>query len=252
MSKENKSQFNGVLKSWEEVSQASKNLNSLGLPSHPDTVKSWDTWKIINFIRKNGNNESTILDVGCNGSPVLPYLRQLEFKNLYGCDVDLKIRKRRLLRRIKNKAFGENPDKLLNEMLENNDGFYNLSVQNLEKTNYGSNKFDFISALSVIEHGVDLKKYFLEMSRILKHNGFLLTSTDYWVEKISTNSNVYDRPGGDVIFEKKEIENMIKLANNFSFELVEPINFQYEDKVVKWKKTKQEYTFIFFCLQKNS
>ena len=82
--------------------------------------------------------ESNILDVGCNGSPVLPILRRLGFKNLYGCDVDLNIRKRRLLRRIKNRMSGEDPDKLLSEMLENNDKFYRLSIQDLEKTNYES------------------------------------------------------------------------------------------------------------------
>jgi 2-polyprenyl-3-methyl-5-hydroxy-6-metoxy-1,4-benzoquinol methylase len=33
---------------------------------------------------------SFILDVGCNGSPVMPILKRLGFKNLYGCDLFLK------------------------------------------------------------------------------------------------------------------------------------------------------------------
>ena len=242
--------LNVVLKSWSEVTEAIENLNSLGLPPHPDTVKSWDTWKIINFIYKNGKKESNILDVGCNGSPVLPILRRLGFKNLYGCDVDLNIRKRRLLRRIKNRMSGEDPDKLLSEMLENNDKFYHLSIQDLEKTNYESNTFQFVSSLSVIEHGVNFRNYFSEMSRILKSGGFLLTSTDYWHEKIKTTSNVYNRSVGDVIFDRNEIEEAIDIAQNSGLELYEPIEFNYRDKVVKWKKTKQEYTFLFFGLRK--
>ena len=58
-----------------------------------------------------------------------------------------------------------------------------LSIQNLEATHYKENTFDFVTSLSVIEHGVDIQKYFEEMSRILKKDGLLLTSTDYWPEK---------------------------------------------------------------------
>ena len=58
-----------------------------------------------------------------------------------------------------------------------------LQLQSLEETNYQSNIFDFVTSLSVIEHGVDIHKYFMEMNRILKKGGLLLTSTDYWLEK---------------------------------------------------------------------
>ena len=226
-------------------------LAELDLPPHPDQVKSWDTWKMINFIKCKGEINSKILDVGCNGSPVLPYLHQLGFKKLFGCDVDLKIRKRHFLKRIKNRATGENPDFLINAFLENKDKNYDLSIQDLEKTDYPENSFNFITSLSVIEHGVNIKKYLEEMSRILKPGGFLLTSTDYWDVKIHTESNVYDRPEGDKIFEKEEIQNMLKISKDYGLELFEPMDFEYEDKVVHWKKTDRDYTFLFFCLIKN-
>jgi len=250
LSKENKSKLNCVLKSWQEVTEAQKKLSAFGLPPHPDVIKSWDTWKIIDFINSKGTKDSYVLDVGCNGSPTLPYLKKLGFNHLYGCDVDLKIRKRRLLRRIKNTLSNINPDKLLNEMLENKDGFFHLSIQNLESTKYEANLFNFISSLSVIEHGVNISNYFAEMGRILKPGGFLLTSTDFWPEKIKTSSNVYDRPTGDIIFDKTEIENVISKAYMHEFKLYEPIDYNYGDKVVHWKKTGNDYTFLFFCLQK--
>lgn len=242
--------LNTVLKSWDEVIEAIENLNSLNLPPHPHKIKSWDTWKILNFINQNGDKASYILDVGCNGSPILPLLHKLGFENLYGCDVDLRVRKRRLLRRIKNRALFTDPDEILNQMLENKNNFFNLSVENLEQTNFDANMFDFISSLSVIEHGVDIEKYFLEMNRILKTGGFLLTSTDYWPEKIETSSNVYNRPEKDKIFDKNEIFNVLKIAEKHDFELYESIDFGHRDKVMRWKKTGKEYTFIFFCLKK--
>ena len=48
-----------------------------------------------------------------------------------------------------------------------------LSIQSLEETNYQSNTFDFVTSLSVIEHGVDIHKYFMEMNRILKRWTFV-------------------------------------------------------------------------------
>jgi len=245
-------ELNCVLKSFSQVEDSIKNLETLNLPPHPDTPKSWDTWKIINFINKNAMKNTKILDVGCNGSPVLSLLKKLGFRNLYGCDVDLKIRKRRLLRRLKNKVFNVNPDQLLNEMLRNEENFYHLTIQDLEKTNYEASFFDFISSLSVIEHSVNISNYLAEMNRILRPGGFLLTSTDYWPEKIETISNVYDRPSNDVIFDKNEIKEILADVNKKGFSVYGEMNFDFQDKVVKWKKTDKEYTFIFFCLQKKS
>ena len=248
----NNYELNCVLKSFGQVEDSIKNLETLGLPPHPDLPKSWDTWKIINFVNKKAEKNAKILDVGCNGSPILYLLKKLGIRKLYGCDVDLKIRKRRLLRKIKNKIYNENPDQLINEMLRNEDNFYNLTIQNLEKTNYEASFFDFVSSLSVIEHGVNVSNYLPEMNRILKPGGFLLTSTDYWPEKIETSSNVYDRPNQDVIFDENGIKEILALASKNGFSLFGQMSFDFQDKVVKWKKTDKEYTFIFFCFKKDT
>ena len=52
------------------------------------------------------------------------------------------------------------------EMYENK--IFAISIQDLEKTNFQSNMFDYITSLSVIEHGVNIQNYFKEMNRILK------------------------------------------------------------------------------------
>lgn len=57
--------------------------------------------------------------------------------------------------------------------------YFALSIQDLEKTNFKNNMFDYITSLSVIEHGVNIQNYFKEMNRILKKGAVLLTSSDY-------------------------------------------------------------------------
>jgi len=186
---------------------------------------------MIDIINKADKN-SFILDIGCNGSPILLMLKNLGFKNLYGCDLSF--------------------DASCNPQSENNEPeLLNLSIQNLEKTNYNDAMFDYITSLSVIEHGVNIENYFKEMNRILKKDGMLLTSTDYWHDKIDNSNKVFSfSTVPDVIFSRNEIENIVRIAEKNGFEVIEPIDFTYEDKVVRWYSAGIDLTFIFFALKK--
>jgi hypothetical protein len=82
---------NSVLKTYSQVTEAKKHLKALNLFLHHDKSKSWDTYKMIEMLSKADRN-SFILDVGCNDSPILPMLKRLGFRNLYGCDLVLKPR----------------------------------------------------------------------------------------------------------------------------------------------------------------
>ena len=99
-------------------------------------------------------------------------LSKIGFKELYGCDLYL--------------SSSSRSQSEIQEFKQ-----INLSIQNLENTNYRNNMFDYITSLSVIEHSINIEKYFKEMNRILKKGGMLLTSTDYWQNKISTRILVY-------------------------------------------------------------
>ncbi|MGH9997847.1 MAG: class I SAM-dependent methyltransferase, partial [Nitrososphaeraceae archaeon] len=227
-----------------EVNYAIDHLHALGLFPHPDKVKSWDTYKMVEIISK-ADRISFILDVGCNGCPILSILKRLGFKNLYGCDLFLKKMPSALTKIIY-------PLKRpIIEMYE--DKTFNMSIQDLEKTNFQDDMFDYITSLSVIEHGVNIQNYFKEMNRIMKKDGILLTSTDYWPDKIlnivKTKHNPKYQP--DNIFSKDEIEkDVLKAAEQNSFVLTEAIDFRYEDKVVHYDATGLDYTFIFFALKK--
>ncbi|MDW0274455.1 MAG: methyltransferase domain-containing protein [Nitrososphaeraceae archaeon] len=236
--------YNSVLKNLSEVNYAINNLHSLGLFAHPDKVKSWDTYKMVKIISE-GDRISFILDVGCNGSPILSILKRLGFKNLYGCDLFLK--------KIPS-TLTEIVYPLYRPIIEiYEDKAFNISIQNLEKTNFQDKMFDYITSLSVIEHGVNIQNYFKEMNRIMKKGGILLTSTDYWPDKIlniiKTKHNHRNDP--DNVFSKEEIEkDVLKAAELNDLILTEPIDFSFENKVVHYNVTGLDYTFIFFALKK--
>ena len=63
---------------------------------------------------------------------------------------------------------------------------FDISIQDLEKTEFQNNTFDSVTSLSVIEHGISTQNYFKEMNRITKRRGLLLTSTDYWPDSQSS------------------------------------------------------------------
>ena len=87
------------------------------------------------------------------------------------------------------------------------------------------------------------------MSRIIKHQGILITSADYFETAIDTSGKVaYGVPIH--IFTKEEMTNAIKIAEDVGFELISTLDMSSEDKVVNLKKYSLEYTFIIVSMRK--
>ena len=238
--------YNSVLKNTFEVIEAERGLQELQLFKHHWPIKSWDTYKMIKII-SGAKRESFVLDVGCYESPILPMLKRLGFFNLYGCDLVLKSDSNSKLTDMSSFVYHEDYEPIA-EMY--NDKSYQLSIRNLEDTNYSDQTFDYVTSLSVIEHGINIEKYFREMSRIIKNNGYLLTSTDYWPDKLVNNKNVLSKGTPDNIFSRDEIENLVAIAEKSGLTLIEPIDFEYKDKVVRWNSIGLDFTFIFFAMRK--
>jgi len=238
--------YNSVLKNTFEVIEAERGLQELRLFKHHWPIKSWDTYKMIKII-SGAKRESFVLDVGCYESPILPMLKRLGFFNLYGCDLVLKSDSNSKLTDMNSFVYHEDYEPIA-EMY--NDKSYQLSIRNLEDTNYSDQMFDYVTSLSVIEHGINIEKYFREMSRIIKNNGYLLTSTDYWPDKLVNNKNVLSKGTPDNIFSRDEIENLVAIAEKSGLKLIEPIDFEYKDKVVRWNSIGLDFTFIFFAMRK--
>jgi 2-polyprenyl-3-methyl-5-hydroxy-6-metoxy-1,4-benzoquinol methylase len=231
------------------VTEAEQVLQELQLFRHHSQTKSWDTYKMIKMI-SGGNRESFVLDVGCYESPILPMLKRLGFINLYGCDLVLKSSDcNPNFTNNNNSSFKYHEDyEPIAKMY--NDKSYQLSIRNLEDTKYRDQMFDYVTSLSVIEHGVNVENYFREMSRIIKNNGYLLTSTDYWPDKLVNNKNILSKGTPDNIFSRDEIEKLVEIADKNGLKLTEPIDFEYKDKVVRWNSIGLDFTFIFFAMKK--
>ena len=217
---------NTTLKNEKDVALAVKIIKNSRLNLHPGVLeKNWDSLIALKTILQNTNVSSRILDAGGErNSLVLLWLYHLGYYNLKCLNLTFKKRMKR--------------------------GNIDFIPGDLTKTPFPRNYFDVITCISVIEHGVGVKKYLKEMNRILKKGGLLITSTDYWESKIDTNNKVaFNNPV--FVHDKESIMNLLKIADNNGLKLYGPdIDFKCQDKVVHWKKFNFDFTFLIFCLQK--
>ncbi len=220
--------LNRILARADDIESALQRVRELKLRPHPDRPKNWDALRAFFFIVTQGSEESAILDAGAGfQSTVLGWLRCLGFRNLHACD--LKIHRPFTVRSI------------------------SYSHQDLHATSYTAESFDFIVCLSVIEHGVNIRKYFLEMSRLLKPGGYLLTSTDFWRDEIDTRGifPYGDKLGEMKVFTPQDLQEIIAQARQSGFETTGQIEGECRDPVVHWPRMDRRYTFVFFALRKS-
>jgi SAM-dependent methyltransferase len=172
------------------------------LPTHPLVQKNWDFWQILAF---RSFAHKRVIDLGCGGLHLLNFLTSMGFNNLAGIDVSLSLSDR--LYPFFYSFFSKRAVRPA----------YKLFVRNIEKTGFDDNSFDFAICLSVIEHGVNLHRFFCETSRILADGAILYLSTDYWEPKIHTYERMYGAKW--TIFSKREINQLIEIAKRYGFKL---------------------------------
>ncbi|MCL5991805.1 MAG: class I SAM-dependent methyltransferase [Bacteroidetes bacterium] len=220
-----------TLKSINEIEVATQLNDFLGFYPHLDPQKNWDTLKSVFYILRECNCDLPVLDAGGSlDSSVLNSLAKYGYNDLYACDIIDMTRY----------------SKLKNSKVK-------FTIQNVENTNYENDYFQAIVSLSVIEHGVHIEKFFDEMNRILKKNGLLLITTDYWNDNINCDG-IYpygtDKPQMK-IFKKEEIETICDIAVKNGFSLCSPLKTDTFKKAVRWEAVDREYTFIFLAFRKN-
>lgn len=215
---------NAVLKNWDEVEASIEQLSNIGLPIFKDLSKNWDSLAALDMILKTTDREARVFDAGgALYSMILPWLFLYGYKNLIA----------------ENLAFGTKTIR----------GPILYKYGDITKTTYSDQHFDTITCLSVIEHGVDLNKYFCEMARILKTGGILITSTDYYESPIDTKGQkAYGCPIH--IFNREEIIEALEIAQHYGLNPVSPLDLTSEEKPVHWKKFNLRYTFVIFSLRK--
>lgn len=126
---------------------------------------------------------------------------------------------------------------------------FHLQKGDLTKTGFPDKMFDMAVCVSVIEHGVNLENFFVEVGRLLKPGGTLFITTDYWDQKILISKN--KKPFGLdwKIFSKEEVKEMVDVAYKYGFSSDDSTLPCSSNKCVAWNG--QEYTFIVMVLTKH-
>lgn len=223
-----------VLQSLEEVQRAIRVLQKSGCGYHSDPIKNWDMAQ-INEILEGSGKDIYVLDMGCGFSQVLKFLHKKGLTRCFGIDLSTSLSDILTLLgfMIKEKTI-KTP--------------YKLVRGDLTKTSFPNNSFDIVICLSVIEHGVNVNSFLKEASRVLKSNGILYVSTDYWEPKILTN-DVPKPYGLDWnIFSEKEIQSLINIAKKYNLRMGDENIPPTKDKVVHWNK--KDFTFISLIFKK--
>jgi SAM-dependent methyltransferase len=217
--------YNAVLRTQQESDEAIQQVKDIGLPPVEDAPKNWDCLAALDCVLSNTTSAGRVLDAGAEAySRLLPWLCLYGYRHLDGINLVFK-----------------KPKKL---------GAITYRYGDITSTDFRPATFDAIACLSVIEHGVDLKRYFREASRILKPGGVLITSTDYWETPVDTGRRrMYGAPVH--VFTRDEILVSIELAAQCGLVLTSTIELGCDQKVVHWKEVDLDYTFLTFCLRKS-
>ena len=224
-----------ILLTKNDINNSSEIVNRLGLQSHHDRQKNWDTLKSLSGIIQNSNpcDNLSILDIGTGSKPtILKWLRAvLPESQLWGCDREASL------------------NASIKEMN------INFCAKDITEANFGCEQFNFVTCISVIEHGVDTKLLFKEISRVLKKNGLAFISTDYWDTGIDTSGKFpYGLQYGEMkVFSQKELEALISEAKEEGLLLIgDNVDLSCNEKAVYWERMDEKYTFAFLCFEKVS
>jgi SAM-dependent methyltransferase len=138
----------GFVKTTKDFGDATAEIVRRGWPLHIwNHLKNWDsTW--LDTVMKDGD----LLDIGCVTSMPLEIARHLN---------------------LKGRKVGIDPLIVNAELPHQVRG----SAEDIPFS-YGS--FDFVTCLSVIEHGVNLDKFVFEMTRVLRRGGKFVITFDFW------------------------------------------------------------------------
>jgi SAM-dependent methyltransferase len=160
------------------------------------TLKSWDVALFADLLIRELPTHARVVDVGSVASELLWALHLAGFEDLVGCDVDA---------RVVTMPFA---------------GRIHYRIGELSTLHLPAGSVDAVTAVSTIEHGVDLRSFLATTSSLLRPGGLLCLSTDYWPDKLDTQGlNAFGLPW--TIFDRREIHAMIDLARKFGLRVNE-------------------------------
>jgi SAM-dependent methyltransferase len=190
-----------------------------------DRMKSWDILKTATFLLDNLPKSAPVLDIGAYASEILPALHRLGYSTLSGIDL--------------------NPGILgmpCGDVIR-------YEIGDFMRTPFADASFDAVTAISVIEHGLDAPRLLAELTRLLRPEGYFIASFDYWPEKVDTAGlKIF---GMDwTIFSREEVLGFLSSAKTYGLEPVGNIALDAGDKVIRWGG--KQYTFGWLALRKKA
>lgn len=190
-----------------------------------DELKSWDVLKTIHFIERNVSKSDPILDMGAYSCELLCILHNLRYSNLAGIDLNPDIKKMPYADAVR------------------------YEVSNFMQTQFQSESFQVISAISVIEHGFNSGRLLAEVSRLLRPGGYFVASFDYWPDKLDTSGVSFF--GMDwTIFSEQDVRRFLDEARSYDLTPSGNVDLASSERPIKCAQ--KEYTFAWLVLQKST
>lgn len=190
----------------------------LRLPLHHDKPKNWDALGALSTVITHCGRQARVLDAGsARYSSILPWLRLYGSDDLTGVNLEFTSEVRRDGVRF---AYGD-----------------------ITATSFPDGRFDAVTCLSVIEHGVPPEAFLKETARILRPGGLLVLSTDYDQSPPDTSGHLaYGEPVK--IFGPDDVRGLVELAAGAGLELIGELRLDHAERPVHWKRTGLDFTFI--------
>jgi SAM-dependent methyltransferase len=207
-----------VLRTVGDWQAAVAECRRLRLPLHHDRQKNWDALGAVSTVVNELGTGAAVLDAGAaRYSSVLPWLRLYGLTDLVGNNLEFGADVRR-------------------------DGVL-FRYGDITRTDFPDGRFDAVTCMSVIEHGVPLEPFLAESARIIRPGGLLVVSTDYDQDPPDTAEYLaYGQPVH--IFSPGEIKDVVSLAGENGLRLEGELAFEHPERPVFWKRTGLRYTFI--------
>jgi SAM-dependent methyltransferase/tetratricopeptide (TPR) repeat protein len=215
-----KAETNRALRNNRAVDEARAATVLARLPLHPDPPKAWDNLLALFHTAATTEPNVPVLDAGAGReSAFLPGLRDLGYTDLTGIN-------------------------LLERGAESVNGIC-YRFGDITKTDFNSGHFGFVACLSVIEHGVDCELFFKEMARILRPDGHLFVSMDYWQDPIDAGGRMaFGVPVK--IFSANDVTNLMKYASHAGFVLVGDMDLSCQQRTIDCFGLQYTFCNLFF------
>jgi SAM-dependent methyltransferase len=207
-----------VLRTADAWRAAVAQCRRLRLPLHHDRPKNWDALGAVATVLDGCGAAARVLDAGsARYSSVLPWLRLYGLTDLVGNNLEFgaDVRREGVLFR-----YGD-----------------------ITATDFPDGRFDAVTCMSVVEHGVPVEAFLAETARILRPGGVLVLSTDYDADPPDTTGiTMYGQPVH--IFSPAQIRALVAQAGRHGLALLGDLALDHPERPVHWARTGLDYTFI--------